>query len=118
MSRFSLPELPSNNKPRIYGDLKQKAKEQPALYSWLFDPTNTKVLMSEETDELPKKSKLDNLNSLLSEVQHFNTNFKNSGYTTLKTNNEHLTPIPEKNDMDIDNPSDVNPETNEFTNID
>ena len=33
-----LPELPASNKPRLW-NLRSKYESEPALYSWLYDPT-------------------------------------------------------------------------------
>ena len=33
-----LPELPTSNKPRLW-NLRSKYESEPALYSWLYDPT-------------------------------------------------------------------------------
>lgn len=123
MSGFKLPELPSNNKPRIWY-LKKKAKEQPALYSWLYDPSgsnSTKVMMQQEDDLSDVSSDHDDDD----EEQPFNTKWSKFGNldTTTSLNDSTLitstNPNTTLNEMDIDdNNDDNNGDNDDITAVD
>ena len=101
MSGFQLPELPSNNTPRIW-HLKKKAKEEPALYSWLYDPSGdsndkTKLMLQPELSGSPAPSDDEHDDN----EEPFDNKWSKFGHPKDLTLPSYVTPKPTE-DMDLD----------------